>query len=164
MRLEVGRARVVPHVTVAMSSFVHDFLIGVGQLGRFIDNRPKAVRCVHPLVTVFEKLDAVSRRYAREPMAADSFVRHYEDVAQIVRAAARLPGIQMTARELAQEMLADGDIARLPNADDPALLLADPAKRVAVDAAWKRIAPMFWGPRIELHAACDEIRDWLRDV
>lgn len=38
-------------------------------------------------VTLFEKLDAMARRYARDGMEADAFDRHYEDAAQIIRAA-----------------------------------------------------------------------------
>ena len=81
VRLEVGRARVVPHVQKSLSSFIHTHLEKQGMLGDFKDNRPDTVRCVHPMVTLFEKLDAMSRRYGRKEMEPDSFVRHYEDAA-----------------------------------------------------------------------------------
>jgi hypothetical protein len=71
----------------------------------FTDNRPRAVRCVHPLVTLLEKLDALSRRYSRESIEADTFVRHYEDAARIVRALDRLPPSEIPARTLADDML-----------------------------------------------------------
>jgi len=161
IRLEVGRARVVPHVTRPLSSFVHDYLARRGMLAGFEDNRPAAVRCVHPLVTLFEKLDAMSRRYAREESEPDTFVRHYEDAAQIIRAAGTLPKAGMTAAELARGMLDERDIAAIPRADDPALALADSAKRMAVERAYARIAPMFWGPRVPLDEACATIRDWI---
>jgi hypothetical protein len=48
-----------------MTSFVHEHLDREGQLGDFDDNRPRAVRCVHPLVTLLEKLDALMRRLPR---------------------------------------------------------------------------------------------------
>ena len=44
--LEVGRARVVPYVERALSSWVHDHLEATGE-GSFTDNRPKNVRCIH---------------------------------------------------------------------------------------------------------------------
>jgi hypothetical protein len=66
-------------VEVPLTSFVHDYLDRQGLAGDYLDNRPRAVRCVHPLVTLFEKVDAVARRYGREVIEADSFVRHYED-------------------------------------------------------------------------------------
>ncbi len=164
VRLEVGRARVVPHVTRALSSFVHDQLERTGMLGQFSDNRPANVRCVHPLVTLFEKLDAMSRRHVRAELQPDTFIRHYEDAAQIVRAAAALPELGMSVAALAKDMLAQKDIAELPRPDQPALTLPDPEKRAALDWAYARIAPMYWGPRIPLTEACETIRTWLGAV
>ncbi len=161
MRLEVGRARVVPYVERRLSSFVHDYLERQGIMGEYEDNRPQAVRCVHPLVTLFEKLDAMARRYARDPMDADSFVRHYEDVARIVRATDQLPPIETTASELARDMVTRKDLRALPSPDEPALRLDDPEKRQAVERAYARIAPMFWDLRIPLEEACDTVRSWL---
>ncbi len=162
VRLEVGRARVVPHVAKALTSFVHDYLAGQGMLADYDDNRPRAVRCVHPLVTLFEKLDAMSRRYGRDPMEPDAFVRHYEDAAQIIGAIEALPAIGMTERALAQDMLEQKDIAALPSAHDPALALDDSGRRAAIERAYEKIAPMFWGPRIPLDEACASIRAWCR--
>jgi hypothetical protein len=164
VRLEVGRARVVPHVQKSLGSFVHAHLEREGMLGDYDDNRPAGVRCVHPMVTLFEKLDAMSRRYGRDDMEPDSFVRHYEDAAQIIRAEDRLPDMGMTAAALARDMLDGKDIAALPRPDEPALVLADPDKRAAIDRAYAKIAPMFWGPRIPLDEACDTIRAWLGNL
>jgi hypothetical protein len=164
VRLEVGRARVVPYVERRLSSFVHDYLEREGMMGEYEDNRPHAVRCVHPLVTLFEKLDAMARRYARDPVDPDSSVRHYEDAARIVRAIDQLPPMETTVSELALDMVAQRDIRALPSADEPALRLDDPGKRQAVERAYARIAPMFWGPRIPLDEACCEIREWLRQL
>jgi hypothetical protein len=161
VRLEVGRARVVPHVQKTLGSFVHDHVEKQGLLGDYEDNRPTGIRCVHPMVTLLEKLDAMSRRYGRDDMEPDSFVRHYEDAAQIIRAEDRLSTMEMTTLALAQDMLGSRDIAALPSPDDPALVLANADKRAAVDKAYAKIAPMFWGPRIPLDEACDTIRVWL---
>ena len=161
VRLEVGHARVVPYVEKMLSSFVHDYLDARGMLGDYEDNRPRAVRCVHPLVTLFEKLDAMARRYARDPVEADTFVRHYEDAAQIIRSADELPLIDMTVAELAQDMVAKKDMRALPSPDEPALRLDDPDKREAIERAYTKIAPMFWGPRIPLDEACSAIRSWI---
>lgn len=49
--LEIGRARVVPAVGRPISSWVHDHLVANDQLTGFVDNRPEAVRCIHPMVT-----------------------------------------------------------------------------------------------------------------
>ncbi|HHK41374.1 MAG TPA: hypothetical protein ENJ50_03050, partial [Planctomycetaceae bacterium] len=161
VRLEVGYARVVPHVEKTLGSFVYDYLDAQGLLDEYEDNRPRAVRCVHPLVTLFEKLDAMARRYERDVIEADTFVRHYEDAAQIIRATGELPAIEMTAAELAQDMVAKKDMRALPSPDGPALRLDDPDKRDATERAYAKIAPMFWGPRVPLDEACATIRSWL---
>jgi hypothetical protein len=161
IRFEVGRARVVPFVERPISSFVHDHLVHLGLLGDFTDNRPRAVRCVHPLVTLLEKLDALSRRYRRETMEADTFVRHYEDAARIVQALDRLPRSEIAAMTLLDDMLAQKNIAALPTSTDPSLVLDDQTKRAAVAQAYARISPMFWGARIPLDEACQVLRDWV---
>lgn len=161
VRLEVGRARGVPFVERPVTSFVHEHLDRLEILGEFTDNRPRALRCVHPLVALLEKLDALSRRYGREKIEADTFVRHDEDAARIVRALDRLPPSEIAARTLADDMLAQKDVAALPSADDSSLVLDDSAKRAPVEQAYARIAWMFWGPRIPLDAACQTLRDWV---
>lgn len=161
VRLEVGRARVVPFVTLPLSSFVHEHLENQGMLGDYQDNRPASVRCVHPMVTLFEKLDALARRYNRNEIEPDAFVRHYEDAVQIVGAENKLPAMDITSAALARDMLSHNDIAAIPRADEPALLLEDAKKRAAIVKAYERIAPMFWGPRIPLDDACETLRVWL---
>lgn len=161
VRFEVGRARVVPFARRPLTSFVHDHLARLGMSDDYVDNRPRAVRCVHPVVTLLEKLDALSRRYNREPVEADAFVRHYEDAARIIRAIDGLPPIETTALALAEGMLAEKGIAALPRADDPSLVLDDTGKRASVERAYARIGPMFWGRRIPLDEACVTIRQWV---
>ena len=160
VRLEVGRARVVPCVERSLSSFVHDYLESHAMLGAYDDNRPGRVRCVHPLVTLLEKLDALARRYGRDAMEPGTFVRHYEDAAQIIRAMEELPDPGMTAAALAGDMVAQKDIASLPSPVEPALLLVDADKRAAIERAYADIAPMFWGPRVALDEACGVICAW----
>lgn len=161
VRFEVGRARVVPFVSMPLTSFVHEHLIRLGMIDDFIDNRPQAVRCVHPIITLLEKLDALSRRFNREVIEADGFVRHYEDAARIIQELDRLPPLETSALTLAEDMLAKKDIAALPSADDPSLQLDDVAKRARAEQAYARIAPMFWGARIPLDEACVTIREWV---
>jgi len=162
VRLEVGHARVVPHVEAMLRSFVHDYLDAQGMLGDYKDNRPRVVRCVNPLVTLFEKLDAMARRYERDPIEADTFVRHYEDNAQIIRSVDKLPAIEMSIGELAQDMVAKKDLRAIRSPNDPALRLDDPDRHQAIERAYAKIAPMFWGPRIPLDEARATIRSWLR--
>ena len=62
--VEAGRARVTPFVERDLSSFVHDALSEQGHT-EMLENIPKAVRCLHPLVTLLDKLDAIVRRFGR---------------------------------------------------------------------------------------------------
>lgn len=164
VRLEVGRARVVPYVSCDLGSFVHTYLIRRSTLADYVDNRPVAVRCVHPIVTLIEKLDAMARRYARNEMEAAAFVRHYEDSAQIIRSANNLPDLGMSPGELLADMLAEKDISAPPSIDEPALDLSAEDKRIEVERAYKNIAPMFWGPRIPLGDCCAAIKSWISQV
>jgi hypothetical protein len=161
--LEVGDARVTPFVRRDMTSFIHEELETQGQLAAFDDNWPRAVRCVHPLVTLIEKLDALRRRVPRGDVAPAAFVRHFEDAAHIVAAEGTLPQLQgyENPRALAEEMLARRQIAAIPAADDAAFN-PDPGERFAeIGRAHAAIAPMFWGPRIGLSEACATIRNWV---
>jgi hypothetical protein len=163
VRLEVGSARVTPFVERDLTSFVHEKLVAQDQLGFFADNRPMGVRCVHPLVTLLEKLDALHRRFPNDGAEAPTFVRHYEDAALVISSFAKLPALAGHAgvRALADDMLAQKQIVALPLAADPALAPADDARWEAIRAAHAAIAPMFWGPRIPLDEACAAIRDWI---
>jgi hypothetical protein len=101
-----------------MTSFVHEELKAQSLLTDYDANQPLAVRCVHPLVTLLEKLDAIQKR-ADQGKAAASFVRHYEDAAQIIQAQKALPPLpdyESTAA-LAAEMVAQKQLRRgLPSA------------------------------------------------
>ena len=162
--LEVGNARVTPFVACDLSSFVHDYLAARNMQSGYTDNRPRGVRCVHPLVTLLEKLDALRRRAVNENAEPATFVRHYGDAARIVGAEARLPPLSGYAnvRELAEELLRQRQIGALPAEDDPAFALASGPRTEAVRRAHVAIAPMFWGARVSLGDACAAIRAWIR--
>ncbi len=160
--LEVGSARVTPFVPRDMSSFAHQHLESLGQLATFDDNQPRGVRCVHPLVTALEKLDALQRRVLNDKAEPATFVRHFEDTARILSRPG-LPPLQgyTTVAELAAEMLAQKQIARIPNASDLAFLPESTPRWAAIRSAHQAIAPMFWGPRIDLESCGTAIREWL---
>ena len=162
VRLEVGSARVTPFVPCDLTSFVHERLAAQDQLGHFVDNRPKAVRCVHPLVTLLEKLDALHRRFPNQRSEPAAFVRHFEDAARVIAAAARLPPLVDHAgvRALADDMLAQRQLAVLPSSTDPAFAPAAGPRWEAIRTAHAAIGQMFWGPRVPLEVACTAIRAW----
>ncbi len=158
--LEVGAARVTPWVLRPLSSFVHDWLDEHQQLAATTDNRPQ-VRCVHPLVTLVEKLDAISRRFARLPMEPETFIRHYEDAARIITLRAELPPLGIETAALIADMMVGKQIRHRPRADDPCWLLTDETARRDVNQAHQSISTMFWGKRIALEHTCDLIRHWI---
>ncbi len=92
--LEVGSARVTPSLERDCTSFIHDYLDEEGELDNYEDNRPCSVRCLHPLVTLIEKLDSLHRRARQAGRAPATFVRHYEDAAHIIAATAELPALE----------------------------------------------------------------------
>ena len=151
--LEMGRARVVPYVARDLSSWVHDFLERTEQLASFMDNRPAAVRCIHPWVTCLEKLDAIARRFDRGA-PAPQFVRHYEDAARIAKAWNDLPDCELSVEELVAA-LASEDRKVMPAPDHPAFHpMSEDPRWEELERAWRRIGPMYWGPRVSLEQAC----------
>jgi hypothetical protein len=125
------------------------------------DNRPKGLRCVHPLVTLLEKLDALQRRVLseREP---SGFVRHFEDVSCLVRASGGFSPIEYASpRALAEELLAEGQLEELPSAAHAAFLPGVGPRWDAIRQSYEAISPMFWGPRVSLDEACGHARAWL---
>lgn len=117
--LEVGHARVTPFVERDLTSFVHDFLVAQSLFEDYDDNRPRRIRCVHPLVTLLEKLEAISRRFEAGHDPA-GYVRHYEDAARIV--ASDLPDLDQTPAELCDRMHGTRDLRRDLRAEDPAFM------------------------------------------
>lgn len=166
IQLEVGYTEIIPNVPVTIRSFLHDHLASIGRGEDFEDNRPHELPTVHPLSTLIEKLDAISRRYNRdgETFAPEAFVRHYEDAAWILRKLDDLPEIAETPQELVHQMLGRKQIRWIPDPKDAAFLLADPEKKGAIETAYEAIQHMFWGERIPLSEACEEITTWLRGL
>jgi hypothetical protein len=156
--LEVGSARVSPFVEKDLTSFAHALLRDQGKLQDYDDNQPRGVRCIHPLVTLLEKLEAISRRFeaGHDPAA---FARHYEDAARIIRGT--LPDLEAGPAELYKQMHDTRDLRRDIQAGDPAFLPSDGEHWAAVEKAHAEIGHMFWGDRVPIAEACEAIRDWI---
>lgn len=161
--LEIGSAGVTPAVERDLTSWVHEKLVKQNQLSDFVDNRPRGVRCVHPIVTLLEKLDALSKRVPRADVEPAAFVRHYEDAARIIAAADALPALAtyQDAKALVEDMLEHKQIAGRPAADDPALTIGTDERAREIRRAYEAIGPMYWGSRIDLDEACGMIRAWV---
>lgn len=161
--LEVGSARVLPCVPRDLDSLVHEQLRRSGLAAEFTDNRALGVRCVHPLVTLLEKLDAISRRFPKVATAAATFVRHYEDAAHIIARLDELPHLPTSPRSLCKEMVDQKQLRRVPDAGDPAFSEPSAARWEPVHRAHADIHAMFWGERIGLDEACSRIRVWITE-
>lgn len=163
VRLEVGSARVTPHVARDLTSWVHEKLVATNVLAEFDDNRAKGVRCVHPLVTLLEKLDALHRRFPNHKAVPATFVRHYEDAARLIEGRSKLPPLEgyTNVRALADEMLAQKQIVVVPSAADPALAPGDDARWSGIRDAHATLNDMYWGSRIAVGDATATIRAWI---
>lgn len=146
VRLEVGSARVTPHVARDITSWVHEKLVATDTITEFDDNRARGVRCVHPLVTLLEKLDALHRRFPNEKVLPQMFVRHYEDAARLIEGVSKLPPLDgyASVRALADEMLAQKQLAAMPVATDVALASGDDTRWSAVCSAHTAIHQGRW--------------------
>lgn len=160
VRLEIGSARVTPSLERPITSWAHETLAHRGLLSQVRDNRAK-VRCIHPQVTLLEKLDAITRRWIREDLPGRAFVRHYEDAARIILALPTLPKLEQLPRHLMAEMIEARQIRKAFETDDPAFLLPDGPRTTDLKLAWGGIQGLFWGQRIALEEACATIRGWM---
>jgi hypothetical protein len=156
--LEAGLARTTPFVAEDLSSFVHDYLETNGGLSEFEDNRPRGVRCVHPWVTLLEKLEAISRNFAQD---RQGYARHFEDAARIIQGNLGAPPDFATPRQLADAMVKERDLKRRPEPNDPAFAYSGGERWNGVRNDYAMIETMFWGPRLSLGTCCEEIRAWL---
>lgn len=161
--LEVGSARVTPFLERDLTSFVHEYLAEIERLGEYQDNAPRAVRCVHPLVTLIEKLDALQNRVRRDDREPATFVRHFEDAAHIIASAPELPALAgySGVSALVDEMVAERQIRQRPISSDPAFTPSNDDRWESIRRAYEAIGPMFWGERIELDVTCQAIRGWI---
>lgn len=152
-----------PALDRPISSWIHDALDSRAVWGRFDDNRPPPVRCVHPAVTLLEKLDAITRRWPRSDLPGRAFVRHYEDAASIIAALPMLPSVPGGLDALLTEMLEHRQLRGLVAADDPAFVRAGGERSDDVSAAWVELAPLYWGTRVPLGDAAASIRTWIAE-
>lgn len=164
--LEAGDARVRPCLRRSISSMVHAHLERVGLLGEFDNNCPLGMRCIHPKVTLIEKLDAIMRRFTMDGLEPVKFVRHYEDAARIIRLAETLPSMDGYDRveDLVLEMRNEKQIRMIPDPEAPGFNPDDSPRWKGIRGAHKSIQPMFWGPRLSLEEATADIRAFLRGL
>lgn len=163
--LEIGSTRVTPHMMRTIGSWVHDELGIVGAAGDFIDNRP-TIRCLHPLVTLIEKLTILEKCAPDMGRPPESFIRHFEDVAHIARAhlGGKLPehpectdvgALIDIVKRISRETLTTSKPAafhfeKLPD-----------GRLETLEHAHAAIGLLFFGPRISLAECAATVREWI---
>jgi len=159
-----GRGAAPPSIQRAVTSYTHGYVAttGVFAANPSLNTSLERVSCVHPLVTLLEKLDAITKRYARDThFDASAFTRHYGDAACIIRQIAQCEALPYSLPELHRQMLDAKQLRRHVTDKDPAFLLTDPEKASKVRAAHDALSPMFWAEQMTLDEAIDTIREWL---
>ena len=161
VQLELAPDTIHATVQQPVTSLVHDAL-SLDQLTGYIDNRPKALACAHPMVTLLGKLDAICNQHSKQSDPS-RYIRHFEDAHHIISAIPSLPALpdRMTVQALAAFMRADGQIRRSYNAHDEAFTLPDAEDRASLEAAHRVLHTWYWGRRVSLMDACATIQAWL---
>lgn len=160
--LAIHAAWAKPAVACPVRAFVHDELSKLGLEQAFQDTRT-SVPCVHPIVTLLEKIEVLQRSVLDETVSPLQFARHFEDGARIVRNCDRLPPLTGygSAFELASDMRADGELRALPSSIHDAFRPDDSPRWREVREAYDGIASAQREPRIGLDEACESLRSWI---
>ena len=163
IKLEVGEARVTPSLSRPITSWVHEHMSREASSHRFQNNQVLALACVHPMVTLVEKLDAICRRFIRADLEAKTFVRHYEDAVHIIRSMGSLPpmGDFKHIEDLFLDLFRLNQIREVPDRQCQALTPDGSARWLELTRAHAEIQPLFWGSRVSLADASKEIRTFL---
>jgi hypothetical protein len=164
VQLEVGSARITPGEPRPLTSWLHELVEEQGRLGiDFIANLPGDVHCVSPHVTLLEKIEAITRRFAREPLDPPTFVRHFEDVYHILDSLSRQDMDRI--RQLRLDMFAAGELRRPTGPEDVAWAY-DGAVEVwaRIERAWEETSGLFWGERVAVRDCVSSIRSFLTSL
>lgn len=159
--IEAGFARVEPSLPRVITSYVHEFLDKHGM--SFPGSIPK-VKCVHPAVTLFEKIDAINRRLSSpHQVKAETFIRHFEDCHAIIRV---LTSNQypVDLHDLYSKMKATKDI-RFDHHKFPQIQskIGDDL-RLSLEKAWGNLEGMHFGQRQTIESCMQSISNFLYDL
>jgi hypothetical protein len=160
--LAVHDAWFKPCVMRPLRAFVHDELDQREPSVGYEDNRP-SVPCVHPLVTLLEKLDVLESVVPDSAVPAAQFVRHFDDAARIVSSVAQLPPLAgySSVFELASDMRADGQLRALPSSMHEAFHPDTSARWQDIRRAHEVIAARSREAQTSLEDACQAVRSWI---
>ncbi len=161
--LEFGYAGVTPSELRPISSWAGDYALRFPKVVADQVRGPMPILCVLPIVTFFEKVDALSRRYESGRAAAE-FVRHYEDAAAIAMRLTERQGADFEAYlGLYREMVDVGDI-KVIRSMSAGLAFRCSERNHELQRAWSAAASLHWGDRRSLESCAEMIRSFLAQV
>ena len=159
LEITIGHGRKAPLVNQALRSEVHQALGTKGKPGRYIPNRLSSIPCVHPLVTLIEKLDLISDAFQAEREPAE-YAHHYIHVMRILQKEATLLPLAQGTHDLVRTMYREGWIRRMPFAEDPAFNPSNESPWPEIRRAVSSVAEMLWAGPNEVGLITASIRVW----
>ena len=158
LEITIGHGRKAPLVNQELRSEVHQVLGTKGKPGRYIQNRLSSIPCVHPLVTLIEKLDLISDAFQAERDPAE-YAHHYIHVMRILQKEEALPPLAQ-GHDLVRTMYREGWIRRMPFAEDPAFNPSNESPWPEIRRAVSSVAEMLWAGPNEVGLITASIRVW----
>lgn len=160
----VFRSRVLPvtpNRTGPTESVIHEVMRSRSFSEAYLDNRPRVQGSVHPWVHLFESIERLRRAKDMDlgPMA---LCRSLEDAGMILEDANRIPSLEQSPRDLAEELLFRGQIRALPEAEDPGLRNCLGPRLKSLAGAFEAMREWHLGPRLSLEECSRKIVEFLR--
>lgn len=143
--LEAGFDDVTPNKQVDISSWAFDFAQKKGL--KVKDNRACSVLCYHPGYTLVEKLQTILTKFRKqqeEGAIPDNFIRHYYDVACLLRNPAVQEFIGMPAYEAHKKKRFSGRNNKIPLSEQEAFLLKDATIRKQYEDEYRKTAALYY--------------------
>ncbi|MBU1086555.1 MAG: nucleotidyl transferase AbiEii/AbiGii toxin family protein [Candidatus Omnitrophica bacterium] len=156
--LEAGFDDVAPNEPVDISSWAFDFAQTKGL--KIKDNRACSVLCYHPGYTLVEKLQTIVTKFRRQQEQGDipsNFLRHYYDVACLLRNPTVQKFIKMPAYEEHKKKRFSSMDNKIPLFEQEAFLLKDATIRKQYESEYKKSAALYYEGQIPFEEIMDII-------
>ncbi len=159
--IEAGFARVEPSIPRVIISYVHEFLDKHGM--SFPGSIPK-VKCIHPAVTLFEKIDAINRRLSSpNKVKAETYIRHFEDCYAIIKVLSNNE-YPVDLHDLYSKMKATKDIRFDRNEFPQIQSKIGEDVRFSLEKAWENLEEMHFGQRHKIESCMRSISIFLHNL
>ena len=156
--LEAGFDDVAPNEPVDISSWAFDFAQKKGL--KIKDNRACSVLCYHPGYTLVEKLQTIATKFRRQQEKGDipaNFLRHYYDVACLLRDATVQNFIKMPAYEAHKKKRFSVRDNKISLSEQEAFLLKGAPIRKQYENEYKKTAALYYEGQLPFEEIMDII-------